>query len=54
MLQVGNGSGLQIHNIGMICFSKENLLLKDVLHVPHITKNLISANKLTIDNNLCI
>jgi hypothetical protein len=53
-LKDGNDSGLQIHNVGMICIPKAHFLLKDVLHVPYITKNFMLVNKLTRDNNLFV
>jgi gag-polypeptide of LTR copia-type/GAG-pre-integrase domain len=55
-LQVGNGSHLPIHNLGHCSLSSSNgsLDLNGVLHVPHITKNLISISKLTQDNNVIL
>ncbi|CAA0820292.1 Unknown protein, partial [Striga hermonthica] len=46
-LHVGNGSGLSISHIGNFKFSTPShptrqFLLKNLLHVPHITKNLLS------------
>ena len=54
MVYVGNGSGLPISSSGSshISTSIKPLLLKDVLHVPGITKNLLSIHKLTNDNNI--
>lgn len=54
-LQVGNGSGLRIANIGSSSLrtSSSSLKLHNVLHVPHITKNLLSISQLTKDNNVC-
>ncbi|XP_078442929.1 uncharacterized protein LOC144712509 [Wolffia australiana] len=55
-LQIGNGSGLKILSIGSSKISTERrtLNLKDIMHVPEITKNLLSVRKLTLDNNVYI
>ena len=62
-LTIGNGQGLIITHIGDACFSYKSLnaahkhtpiVLKNILLVPSITKNLISISKLTTDNNLSI
>ena len=62
-LVIGNGQGLPITHIGNACFTykKSNvaykptyILLKDMLLVPDIIKNLFSISKLTTDNNLSI
>lgn len=49
------------HTIIHLFFKKElkkdnirHILLKDVLFVPSITKNLLSISKLTVDNNLFV
>jgi hypothetical protein len=49
---VGNGSTLPISHIGhtSIPASAHNLLLSNVLVVPHLVKNLISIRRFTIDN----
>jgi len=53
---MGNDTGLKISTIGSAHIrsstSNNNLVLKDLLHVPEITKNLISVSKLCIDNNV--
>ncbi|KAF7834838.1 Retrovirus-related Pol polyprotein from transposon TNT 1-94 [Senna tora] len=52
---IGNGHGLSIPNIGesYILANKDAiLLLKNLLHVPSITKNLPSVSKLAKDNNI--
>ena len=53
-VHIGDGTGLIINNIGhsSISTSKRNLHFKDVLHVPAITKNLLSVRKFTQDNNV--
>jgi hypothetical protein len=46
-VQVGNGAGLRIEHIGHSSINtstSKNLALRNVLHVPHITKNLISIH----------
>lgn len=54
---VGNGESLPIHHIGQLflsfCYSRP-VKLNCVLHVPHISKNLISVSKLTSDNMLLL
>jgi len=53
---MGNGSGLSIANIGFTSFSSpsthKSLVLKNPLHVPLITKNLLSVSSFARDNNL--
>lgn len=55
-VQVANGSGLSISHIGhsLIPGIDRPLVLKNVLHVPHITKNVLSAHRLVTDNNVFI
>lgn len=56
-LLVGDGNGLQIKHIGSVMaatLTSESLLLKIVLYVPHIKKNLLSISKLLTDNNVVI
>lgn len=56
-LLVGDGNGLQIKHIGSVMLAtltSESLLLKIVLYVPHIKKNLLSISKLLTDNNVVI
>ncbi|PON65103.1 hypothetical protein TorRG33x02_271610 [Trema orientale] len=55
-LIIGNGQGLDIHHIGhgLLYSSLKKLYLKNILHVPSITKNLLSVVKLTSDNNVLI
>lgn len=45
----GNGNKLPISHVGNSTVSK-NLLLRDVLVIPHLTKNLLSISKLTMDH----
>lgn len=56
MVGVGNGAGLTIQHSGssIVQSSLPNcpqLLLKDVLHCPKASANLLSVNKFFIDNN---
>jgi len=55
-VKMGNGSGLSIANIGSISFScpstRKSLVLKNLLHVPLITKNLLSVSSFARDNNV--
>ncbi|KAK9182734.1 hypothetical protein WN944_025880 [Citrus x changshan-huyou] len=55
-LIIGNGYGLTISHIGSthLAVGNHKLLLKNLLFVPHITKNLLSISKLTSDNSLII
>ena len=52
---LGNGMGLQISHIGCSFFStpdhRKSLILDQLLHVPQITKNLLSVSKFCADNN---
>jgi hypothetical protein len=52
-IRVGNGKGLPVAHIGTTSLSTphSSLLLKDVLHVPQITKNLISVQNFTSVTN---
>ena len=62
-LVIGNGQGLPITHIGDACFTYKgsnaaykptHILLKDMLLVHDITKNLLSISKLTTDNNFSV
>jgi transposase InsO family protein len=56
---VGNGAGLYVKGIGssfVHCkpsnsFNPSQFLLKDILHCPNASANLLSINKFCIDNN---
>jgi hypothetical protein len=50
-IKVGNGTRLAIKYIGTSLLSQPNFILRNVLHVPKITKNLLSVQKFTLDNN---
>ncbi|CAH9101649.1 unnamed protein product, partial [Cuscuta europaea] len=54
---MGNGQGLDIKYVGFTSFpspyqSSISLSLKNILHVPSITKNLISVSQFAKDNNV--
>ncbi|PON39260.1 hypothetical protein PanWU01x14_306510 [Parasponia andersonii] len=53
-IHMGNGAGLLIKHIGQSHFSSRDktrlLYLNYLLHVPNITKNLISVSKFAKDN----
>ena len=53
-LHVGNGQGLTIRHTGSskLIFSRAAFMLKHLLHVPHIKKNLLSISQFTHDNNV--
>lgn len=53
-LQVGNGNGLNIKHVGSTSFisNSSNFVLNDILHVPSLTKSLLSVNKFTTDNDV--
>uniref|UniRef100_A0A803QD97 Retrovirus-related Pol polyprotein from transposon TNT 1-94-like beta-barrel domain-containing protein n=1 Tax=Cannabis sativa TaxID=3483 RepID=A0A803QD97_CANSA len=56
-LTVGDGSKLLIKHTGSGFMSTNNsspLILKEMLHVPKIAKNLVSISKLTADNNVTV
>lgn len=58
LLLVGDGNGLQIAHVGSVklaIFSPNDfIMLHHVLHVAHITKNLLSISKLLTDNNVVV
>jgi histone deacetylase 1/2 len=53
-VQVGNGAGLRISHTGYstINTAAKSHVLKNVLHVPNISKNLLSVHKLARDNGV--
>ena len=55
-IYVGNGNSLNISHVGQTKLNTANgkLLLKDVLVVPKLTKNLISVSQLTSDNKCTV
>ena len=55
-LTVGDGTKLAIAHVGNINVSLDQmpLKLKNILHVPHIQRNLLSVAKLTTDNDVFV
>ncbi|KAL4376423.1 hypothetical protein GQ457_02G023530 [Hibiscus cannabinus] len=55
-VQVGNGHTLPIKYFGQsnLVSNSKNFLLKNLLYVPSITKNLLSVSKLTQDNQVSL
>ncbi|KAL5825813.1 hypothetical protein ACOSQ3_021876 [Xanthoceras sorbifolium] len=57
-LAVGNGTKLPISHIGFTVIPSHiplhSLYLKNILHVPSITKNLLSISQFTKDNNAIV
>lgn len=53
-IQAANGSGLSISHVGhsLIHTPSRNLHLKNILHTPKVTKNLLSVHRFTNDNNV--
>jgi hypothetical protein len=53
-LHVDDSKGLSLSNIGhtMLFFPKHTFTLSNVLHVPHITKSLLSVQKFYFENNV--
>jgi len=53
-IRVGIGQGLRILHTGLASLSSphHNFILPSLLHVPKITKNLISVNQFARDNNV--
>jgi hypothetical protein len=51
-----NGAGMEISHIGQsfIRTPHKNLKVKNILHVPSTSKNLLSVHRLTLDNNIFI
>ena len=55
-VHVANGAGLHISHIGhsQISGLDRNLALRDILHVPNISKNLLSVHKFVSDNDVFV
>jgi hypothetical protein len=49
-----NGQGIYIHHIGQSKFhtASRTLILRNIVHVPSITRNLLSIRKSAIDNHV--
>ena len=56
-LHVGNGMGLHIKHVGCTILNTHaatSIYLNNILHVPTITKNLLSVSKLLADNDVVV
>jgi len=55
-IRMASDSGMNITHIGSLIVKNpmKNLHLKDVLHVPQTSKNLVSVHRFTLDNNVLI
>jgi hypothetical protein len=55
-VQVANGAGLSISHIGhsSLAGPMHSLALKNILHVPDISKNLLSVHRVVSDNDVFI
>ena len=53
-VHVANGAGLSISHIGHSSLAGSSLQLKNILHVPHISKNLLSVYRLVSDNDVFV
>ena len=56
-LHVGNGMGLHIKHVGctrLTTLAATSIYLNHILHVPAITKNLLSVSKLLADNDVVV
>jgi len=53
-IYIGNGEGLKVLGSGSSCLQNSNIPfhLHNLLHVPLITKNLLSLCKFALDNNV--
>jgi hypothetical protein len=52
-IHTASGSGMDIHHIGnsVIHTSSHDFHLKNILHVPQVTKSLTSTSRLARDNH---
>jgi len=50
----GDGTGLPISHVGsaLFTFSRHQFFLRQLLHVPSISKNLLSVQKFALDNSV--
>ncbi|CAM8988176.1 unnamed protein product [Rhodiola kirilowii] len=56
-VHTADGSGMDIIHVGnttLNTHSTKSLFLRNILHVPSITKNLVSVHKFTCDNNVSV
>jgi len=56
VVKLGNGAGMNIRHVGTACYqlthTQSPIFLHNLLHVPEITKNLMSVSKCAQDNNV--
>ena len=56
-LHIGNGMGLHIKHVGCTILNTHattSIYLNNILHVPTITKNILSVSKLLADNDVVV
>jgi histone deacetylase 1/2 len=55
-VQVAKGAGLSISHIGhsRLAGPKHSLALRDILHVPNISKNMLSVYRIVCDNDVFV
>jgi hypothetical protein len=56
-VHIANGSGMRIYHIGQALLptsSSRPFHLRNIMHVPDVTKNILSVHKFTHDNNVFI
>ena len=53
-VQVANGVGLSISHVGHSTLAGSSLKLNNILHVPHISKHLLSVYRLVSDNDVFV
>ena len=56
-VHTANGSGMRISHVDqstLATSSNRSLHLKNILYVPQVTRNLLSAHKLALDNNVFV
>jgi len=53
-VHTASGSGMQIKHIGnsTLHTPSRDLVLRNILHVPQASKNLVSLHRLTVDNHV--
>ena len=53
---MGNWTGLHIRSTGasLLCSFVSSFVLKNLLHIPDITKNLLSVSQFTADNKVLL
>ena len=55
-MEIGNGSGLYIKNVGTAVYTNPfnhcTFSLNNLFHVPHITKHLLNVSRFALDNDV--